>query len=585
VLYWIALRTRSGIPRKDHLVDEATIHRRRWGILSVLVLCLLVVILDNTILNVALKTIQEDLGASQSQMQWAVDSYALVFAGLLITWGVLGDRLGRKRVLMIGLFLFGAMSAVCSFSGSSGQLIAFRALMGIGAAAVQPQTLSIIQNVFDPRERPKAIGIWAGASGIAIALGPITGGLLLRYFWWGSIFLVNVPIVVVALIAIFVLVPESRDPRPGRLDPVGVVLSIVALVVLVYGVIQGGNTNDWLAWDTAGAIALGVVLLAVFVISQRRSSHPTIDVTLFKNRQFSAGAFAIAMAFFALQGSTFYLAYYLQAVRGYSALLAGTALIAVAAAVMIAAPLSARLSARFGPRMVTGGGLTIFGGTMMCYWFSTQHMPVFFIELMMVGMGLGMGLTMSPATNAIMNAVPREKAGAGSAVNNTVRQVAGALGVAILGSIVAVVFRGHFGADTPDQVAARLDRPPAVVAHLPAGQRVTPVVGKDTSQSIGNALEFVAQAGGRLQARAAAHPDAATPQQRAAAAGQLEAVVGKARSAFMSAMNETSLFAGLAALLGALVAYRYLPGRREFAELHGPRSDERTDETADSLAA
>jgi DHA2 family integral membrane protein (MFS transporter) len=572
-------------PRKDHLVDEATIHRRRWGILSVLVLCLLVVILDNTILNVALKTIQEDLGASQSQMQWAVDSYALVFAGLLITWGVLGDRLGRKRVLMIGLFLFGAMSAVCSFSGSSGQLIAFRALMGIGAAAVQPQTLSIIQNVFDPRERPKAIGIWAGASGIAIALGPITGGLLLRYFWWGSIFLVNVPIVVVALIAIFVLVPESRDPRPGRLDPVGVVLSIVALVVLVYGVIQGGNTNDWLAWDTAGAIALGVVLLAVFVISQRRSTHPTIDVTLFKNRQFSAGAFAIAMAFFALQGSTFYLAYYLQAVRGYSALLAGTALIAVAAAVMIAAPLSARLSARFGPRMVTGGGLTIFGGTMMCYWFSTQHMPVFFIELMMVGMGLGMGLTMSPATNAIMNAVPREKAGAGSAVNNTVRQVAGALGVAILGSIVAVVFRGHFGADTPDQVAARLDRPPAVVAHLPAGQRVTPVVGKDTSQSIGNALEFVAQAGGRLQARAAAHPDAATPQQRAAAAGQLESVVGKARSAFMSAMNETSLFAGLAALLGALVAYRYLPGRREFAELHGPRSDERTDETADSLAA
>ena len=196
-------------------MDDDTIHRRRWAILSVLVLCLLVVILDNTILNVALKTIQADLDASQSEMQWAIDSYALVFAGLLITWGVLGDRLGRKRILLLGLFLFGLTSAICSFSATSGQLIWLRALMGIGAAAVQPQTLSIIQNVFEPKERPKAIGIWAGASGMAIALGPITGGLLLKYFWWGSIFLVNVPIVVVAIVAIWFIVPESRDPRPG----------------------------------------------------------------------------------------------------------------------------------------------------------------------------------------------------------------------------------------------------------------------------------------------------------------------------------------------------------------------------------
>ena len=217
-------------------------------------------------------------------MQWAVDSYALVFAGLLITWGVLGDRLGRKKVLIVGLAIFGAMSAVCSFADSAGELIAFRALMGIGAAAVQPQTLSIIQNVFEPRERPKAIGIWAGASGMAIALGPITGGLLLRYFWWGSIFLVNVPIVIVAIIAIFVLVPDSKDPHPGRLDPFGVLLSIVSLVVLVYGVIQGGNNNDWLAWNTSGAIVLGLVLLAVFAWTQARSTHPTIDVALFKNR-------------------------------------------------------------------------------------------------------------------------------------------------------------------------------------------------------------------------------------------------------------------------------------------------------------
>ncbi|MBN9618164.1 MAG: MFS transporter, partial [Actinobacteria bacterium] len=342
-------------------MDRETIHRRRWAILAVLVLCLLIVILDNTILNVALKTIQTDLNASQSQMQWAVDSYALVFAGLLITWGVLGDRLGRKRILLLGLTLFGTMSAVCSYASSPGQLILFRALMGIGAAAAQPQTLSIIQNVFEPQERPKAIGIWAGASGVAIALGPITGGILLKYFWWGSIFLVNVPIVVVAVVAIYILVPESKDPNPGRLDPFGVLLSIVALAVLVYGVIEGGNRDDWLAWNTLGAIVVGLVLLGLFIRGQARSTHPTIDVRLFRNRRFSAGAFAIGTAFFALQGSTFYLAYYLQAVRGYSPLLAGTALIAVAVAVMVAAPLSTRLSARFGPRMVTGSGLTIFG--------------------------------------------------------------------------------------------------------------------------------------------------------------------------------------------------------------------------------
>lgn len=554
-------------------MDEETIQRRRWGILAVLVLCLLVVILDNTILNVALKTIQTDLNASQTEMQWAVDSYALVFAGLLITWGVLGDRLGRRKILLIGLSLFGVTSAICSFSGSSTQLIAFRALMGIGAAAVQPQTLSIIQNVFEPKERPKAIGIWAGASGMAIALGPITGGLLLKYFWWGSIFLVNVPIVIVAVIAIFYLVPESKDPAPGRLDPPGVLLSIVALVVLVYGVIQGGNTNSWLQWDTAGAIVLGLVLLAVFVWTQQRSTHPTIDVSLFKNRAFSAGAFAIAMAFFALQGSTFYLAYYLQAIRGYSPLNAGLALIAVAVAVMTAAPLSARLSARFGPGVVTGSGLAILGVTLASYGLATQYMPVLLVELLLVGTGLGMGLTMSPATNAIMNAVPREKAGAGSAVNNTVRQVAGALGIAILGSILAVSFRSHLGADTPKQLAQRLDQPSSVVSQLPPRDRVGSYVEADTSQSIGNALPFAEKATRALRSRGQATtsvPTATPAQLRKQAGADIGEFVGSAKSSFMSAMNITSVLGGLMAILGAFVARRFLPSRKEFGDTYGP---------------
>jgi len=567
-------------------VDEKTVHNRRWLILAVLVVCLLVVILDNTILNVGLKTIQETLNASQSQMQWAVDSYALVFAGLLITGGVLGDRIGRKKVLLFGMLAFGATSALCSFATSPLELVLFRALMGIGAAAVQPQTLSIIQNVFEPHERPKAIGIWAGASGMAIALGPIAGGLLLKYFWWGSIFLVNVPIVVVGVVAIAFLVPDSKNPRPGRLDPAGVLLSIVALVVLVYGVIEGGDTNDWLAWNTLGAIVLGLALLALFVWTQQRSSHPTIDVTLFKNRHFSSGATAIAMVFFALTGSTFYLAYFLQAVRNYTALAAGVALIAVAAAVMIASPLSARLSHQFGPKLVTGSGLTLFALTMASYGLATQTMPQWVIEVMMACMGLGMGLTMSPATNAIMGAVPREKAGAGSAVNNTVRQVASALGVAILGSILAVVFQGHLGADAPARTAAALDQPAAAVAHLPASAQARTFVQGDTSRSIGNALEFAGEAAQAVRSRADL-PNAPrlAPQQRAAVATRdarvINGFVGDSKSAFMSGMRIASLFAGLFALLGAVAAFLFLPGRAEHADLMGaPVDAERSAEAA-----
>ena len=242
------------------------------------------------------------------------------FAGLLITWGVVGDRIGRKRVLLFGMLCFGTTSALCSFAHNPTELIIYRSLMGIGAAAIQPQTLSIIQNVFEPEERGKAIGIWAGSSGMAIALGPIVGGALIKYFWWGSVFLVNVPFVIVGAVAIFFLVPESKDPRPQKVDPSGVLLSIVALVLLVYGIIEGGNSNDWLTVQALGAIVAGIVLLTVFVVKEKRSTHPTIDVNLFRNKQFAAGGAAIALTFFALMGSTFYLAYFLQGVRGYTPL-------------------------------------------------------------------------------------------------------------------------------------------------------------------------------------------------------------------------------------------------------------------------
>jgi EmrB/QacA subfamily drug resistance transporter len=556
-------------------MDDETIHKRRWAILGVLMICLLVVVLDNTILNVALKTIQADLGASQSEMQWAVDSYALVFAGLLITWGVLGDRLGRRRILLLGLLIFGVTSGLCSFASTPMELIVFRGLMGIGAAAVQPQTLSIITNVFEPAERPKAIGIWAGSSGVAIALGPVAGGVLLKYFWWGSIFLVNVPIVIVALAAVWFLVPESKNRFAGRLDPAGVLLSVVALVVLVYGVIQGGNTNHWLTWDSAGAIVVGVALLAFFVIQQYRSTHPTIDVRLFTNHGFAAGSAAIAITFFALNGSSFFLAYYLQVERGYTPLAAGIAGIAVAVALTIAAPLSARLSGRFGPRIVAGIGLSLLALALMSYALTTRSTPIWVLEVQMAAIGAGVGLTMSPSTTAIMSSAPRNKAGSVSAVNNTVRQVAGALGVAVLGSILALSFRSHLGADTPAQTAATLDQPTAVVRQLPAGQQVRTYADADASQSVGNALEFAQRAGDALRQRATGPAAAgATAAQKAQAQSTDRAVLGgfveKSRTSFMSAMRITSAAGGVFALLGALIAFGFLPGRRAYLDSMGP---------------
>ncbi|WP_072802492.1 MFS transporter [Rhodococcoides yunnanense] len=559
-------RTRTDRHVPGSSTHEDSVFRRRWWILAVMVICLLVVILDNTILNVALKTIQADLDASQSAMQWAVDSYAVVFAGLLIVWGVTGDRVGRKRTLVIGMILFGVTSALCSTADSSTELIVYRALMGIGAAAVQPQTLSIIQNVFEPEERSRAIGIWAAASGIAIALGPITGGALLEFFWWGSVFLVNVPIVIVGVVLIVVLVPESKDPNPGKIDPFGVILSIVALVVLVFGIIEGGNTNDWLQWRSLGAIVLGVVLLTLFVVLERRSSHPTIDVTLFKNRQFSAGTISIALVFFSLMGATFYLAYYLQAIRGYTPLAAGVALIAVAAGVMISASQATRLADRFGARYVAGFGLTLFAFAMLSYGLVGETTPQWVVEVQMFFLGSGMGLTMTPATNAIMGAVPRDKAGAGSAVNNTVRQVAGALGVAVLGSLLAVAFRGDLGADTPATLASSLDQPAAVISQLPPDAQVTSLVSPDASESIGGALEFAGRSAEALQTRAslpeaAQVPDDVKAQQQQKAETELTSFVAESKSAFVHGMHVASVAAAGSAFLGAIAAFTLLPGR------------------------
>src|ERR1700683_1742834 len=272
-------------------MNAETIQRRRWVILSVLIVGLLAIVIDNTVLNVALKTIAEPrggLGASQSQLEWAINSYTLVFAGLLFTFGVIGDKIGRKRMLMIGLVLFGLASLLSAYSHSPEQLIFARAAMGLGGAAVMPQTLSILSNVFEPAERPRAIGLWAMAVGLGIASGPVLGGLLLDHFWWGSVFLINVPVTLVGGIAAAILVPESRNREAGGIDYVGVLLSIAGLITLVYGLVQGGDTGSWLRLDVLGPIAGGLVILAAFAWYETRIEHPSLDVRLFRDRRLSA---------------------------------------------------------------------------------------------------------------------------------------------------------------------------------------------------------------------------------------------------------------------------------------------------------
>ena len=505
-------------------MNQRTVHDRRWWILGTLVLSLLVVVLDNTILNVALKTIQQDLGASQSELAWAVNSYTLVFAGLLFTYGVLGDRFGRRLALIVGLVLFGVASALSAFSSTPEALIAARALMGIGGAAVMPSTLSIISNVFEPAERGRAIGIWAGFTGIAIAAGPVTGGLLLEHFWWGSVFLVNVPVVIIALAAIVWIVPESKDPDPRALDPLGVVLSIAGLVLLVYGIIKGGETTAWGSAVVLGPLLGGVAVLTVFVLLQRRSKAPMLDVLLFKNPSFSAACAAVTLAMFALFGTVFFLSFYLQYARGLSPLQAGLTFIPVAVGLAFFAPRSATMVKRFGAKAVCAGGLSLVTLSFSGYQFVDERTPIAFVMFLLLLQGSGMAHVIAPATESIMSTLPRERAGAGSAVNTTVRQVGGALGVAILGSILSASYRA---AITPALEAPGLRGLPAAARDL-------------AGESIGG-TQLVAE---RLPA---------------ALRGPLETA---SVQAFVDAMHSTALGSALVAAIGVAVVLRWLPGRR-----------------------
>ncbi|MEU3985707.1 MFS transporter [Streptomyces sp. NPDC026672] len=501
-------------------IPEA-VHRRRWAILGVLMLSLLIVVLDNSILNVAIKTISTPapvgLGATQSEIEWAINSYTLVFAGLLFTAGLVGDRIGRKKILLGGLVVFGVGSALAAESGSPGQLIAYRALMALGAAFVMPATLAVLMNVFEREEQPKAIGIWAGGVGLAIAIGPITGGALLDHFWWGSVFLINVPIVIVAVALMIWLVPDSRDPRPGRLDPIGVVLSVVGLVLLVYGIIEGGELADFTDPKVLASILGGLAVLVGFVVHEKRSDHPSLDVTYFKNKVFSAAMSAIALVFFALMGVTFFSVFYTQSVRGYSPLQSGLLMLPLAAAQMIFAPRARLVVERFGNRATTTAGLVLIAVTLAVFATFRADTPIWFLEVVFFLMGTAMAHIMTPTSVVIMQALPREKAGSASALSNTFRQVGGALGIAVLGSVLATSYRTG--------IEGRL-------GVLPAGLR-------DTA---GESIEATLGVAARLGPRG-------------------DALIGSANDAFLHAMHVTALCGAGVAILGAVITALFLPGR------------------------
>jgi EmrB/QacA subfamily drug resistance transporter len=416
-------------------------YERRWWTLGVLCISLVTIVMANASLNVALPTLAEDLHTGASGLQWIVDAYSLVFAGLLLTAGSLGDRYGRRLALNGGLIVFGAASLFAMLSSSSGAVIGARAVMGVGAAFVMPATLSILAHVFPPRERPRAIAIWAGFAGVGVAMGGVVSGALLEQFWWGSIFLINVVVVVIALVAGFFLIPRSREKIHAPLDPLGAVLSIAGLASLVYGIIEAPD-NGWTSTQTLVTFGVAIAILIGFVAWELKAKDPMLDLGYFRNPRFTAATTAITLVFFAMFGSYFLFTQYLQFVHGYDPLSAGVRILPWALAYLVSATQSAKLVERFGQRLVVSSGLTIAGfGIALLAVTSSVTASYWWFALAVVVQALGMGITTAPSTGAIMRSLPLHKAGVGSAVNDTTRELGGALGVAVMGSLVASQFR------------------------------------------------------------------------------------------------------------------------------------------------
>ncbi|HEX7347408.1 MAG TPA: DHA2 family efflux MFS transporter permease subunit [Candidatus Limnocylindrales bacterium] len=497
------------------------IYRRRWWTLAVLSLSLVIIGLDNTVLNVALPTLQRTFGATAADLQWMVDAYVLVFAGLLLTMGALGDRFGRARLLQLGLVVFAVSSIAATFSTEAIHLIVARIAMGIGGAMIMPSTLSIIANVFPPEERVRAITIWAGVSGLGVGLGPFVGGLLIENFDWSAVFLLNVPIAILALLLGLAFVPESRDPSGAPLDIPGAILSIGAVSALVYGIIEAPATG-WSDPTILGSFAAALVLGALFAWRETHTDAPMLDLALFRDRRFAAGAGAISLTFFALFGVIFGLTQYLQFILGKTPLEAGTLMLALALGIPIGARISLKAGEHVGVGRAMGVALVLIALILLSLTRWTPQTDQLVVAGTLFFLAACLANVMAPATGTVMSAVPEAKAGVGSAMNDLLRQLGGALGVAVIGSVMNTIYR--------DQVADALTGLPPAAADA-------------AGDSVGAAVAIAAQ----LEA-----------------AG--EALAATAKVAFVDGLGAAAIVAAIVAVATAVFVVRVMPAGERMAD-------------------
>jgi EmrB/QacA subfamily drug resistance transporter len=437
--------------------QPTTVYDRRWWTLACLCLSLVLIVANNSSLNVNLPVLQRALGSSNSGLQWIVDAYSLVFAGLLLPAGALADRYGRKTALQVGLIVVGLASLSAMFATATWEVIACRAVMGAGAAFIMPGTLSILTNVFPPKERGKAIAIWAGFAGFGGVLGPLASGYLLDHFYWGSAFFINIPIIALALGAGYFFVPNSKDPADTTLDPMGVLLVVSGLLILLYGVIDGPE-RGWMTPPILTALLVGVAILVLFVVWELHTADPMLDIRLFRNRSFSVGAGTITLQYFALYGLFFIFAQYLELSKGFPPLKTALSQLPIGLLMMVGAPASARMVHHWGPRTVVGTGLLCTATGLSILSRATPSTSLALLIGAELLIGLGIGQTTAPSTTLIMTSVRTSKAGVGSAVNDVSRELGGALGIAVLGSVLNSAYRGKIGGRLPTGL------PPAVAA-------------------------------------------------------------------------------------------------------------------------
>jgi len=494
------------------------VYRRRWVILGVLCTSLMIIVIGNTSLNVAMPTMSEALGLTNSQQQWVVDAYSLIFAGMLFTAATLGDRFGRKGFMQVGIALFGAASAYATFfADSAAGVIAARGIMGLGGALVMPATLSILVNSFPSHERAKAIGIWAGIAGGGGALGLVLGGWLVENFWWGSAFAINVPVAIIALVLGARVVPTSKDRHPSKLDPVGALLSMVGLGLFVYGLIEAPKWG-WASATSLGVIGAGIAVLTGFVFWELHSKSPMLDVRLFKDRRFGVSSIGMSLVFLTMFGFFFVVSQLFQLVLGYGPFESGLRMLPIMPVMIIFSTRAAGLVERFGARTIVTIGMVLTASGVFILSFLGPTSGYGHVLIGMFVMASGMGLTMTPMTELIMSSVPRDKAGVGSAMNDTTREVGTTLGVAVLGSILSSGYTSNLG---------------GAVTGLPAAARQT------AEGSLAGALGVAREIGGTQGA----------------------AIIDAAKSAWTDGL-QLSMFIGTAiVMVAAVIAARYLPGK------------------------